>query len=308
MKDIILKWGAFELSLFNSSIFKVENIENLTWGSSELATTVNPYLPGDNIQNSRPMPRDITITLVPLEDKGDYSDLIHQIARLYNKEVTLVWKNRVIPPLISGYTSLTTDLQISGTLNEFETPRFGKESVKLVFNIHCSNPFWSAIQETEVSLSHTSLISAYFCNYSEIDAGFKLEFTSVQLSEESPYIRVDIEGTPIAFQFYITSATPGVYPSDGYLCLTFEKGNVSLVAGSSKETAANAANRYKWSVYKGVRISLEEQRYSYTPFNGIPLIPTSTQRCYLLIIGNRIGASLSRPYSTAKLTFTPKFI
>lgn len=121
------------INLKNNNKFVVENIENLTWGSYEIAATTNPFLDGDMVQNAKATPRDIEFTLKPTQGKGDYDDVIHELSRGINKNCTLSWKKKV-----SGTEETWT---IDGIMQEFEVERYS-EDTRIKFTLHCSNPFW----------------------------------------------------------------------------------------------------------------------------------------------------------------------
>lgn len=320
MNDIILSFDTVSLSLFNSKDFIVDKIENLTWAQNELALTTNPYLAGDNIQMSRGLPRDITITLKPTEGKGDYGDIIHKISRGFNKECTLTWKNRKIPSytyiLGQAHTDanliepLTSDLVISGRMNELDSPRFD-DGVRIVFNLHCSNPYWQTKNAQTISLPNTSgsVTVKKFCNYSAITTGFKVVIPLFSLNEEGSgnapeYCNIDflVGGQWQLVNYYRIQlyATTNVSALGKNLYLSFEEGNISIKQGSTEETATNIADKVGWRVLRSTNGFFDTQ------LNEIPRVPTSE-------VDEELRAKISyvgevTPPADNVITYYPKFL
>lgn len=299
MNNIFLKWQTYEVSLFDNEEFIVENIENLTWANSELALTTNPYTAGDNIVNARPMARDIEITIKPTADKGDYSKLVHKLGRLFNKEVTLLWKDREIPAnmTVEGeeMPPLITDVQISGIVNEFEAPRFN-DSVKIRFNVHCSNPFWQTTEEQEGGASTSS--TGIYCPYSEVDCGFSITFLgefAVQ-DYDNFYFRFDYENDTIPpWAIEITPRPSGGVYSINSLKLTFTKNAIKMQSGSG----VDVAKFFDFSLLRG---EFEAPNiWNMKAVNEMPSIPVAAEPFmpFAYFSNNRVNASL---------TWTPLFL
>lgn len=300
MNDIIIKWNNEQFSLFNSDDFVVQNIENLTWAQNELSLTTSSYLPGDTVQNNVGTARDITITLKPTKGKGDYNDIIHKLARMHGKEVTLVWKNRVIPSyfydVYQEHTEenliapLETDLIITGIVNEFESQRF-EDSVIITLNVHCSNPYWTT-QEPISSTVVSSLDEGTFNNYSELPTGIKIEIPDFQFSSTDPnvsYYQLFILngenadfGTGYEIDFF---PLPGYSNASGTVNFwaTFEKGKISLKRGTTESTATNISAKVGWKVLKAEKISPGTYvGYEVTEFPCMPLSVTQDQLTFSL--------------------------
>ena len=137
------------ISLFDDEKFIVENVEGLRAGQIELATTDNPYRMGDIVQNKRLLPKDITVTLKPTADKGNYSKLFDTFARYLGNTVYLLWKNR---ETADG----TFSMLLEGVMTECELPAF-EDGTRVSFTIHCETPLWrsmgGAITFTGMSLT-----------------------------------------------------------------------------------------------------------------------------------------------------------
>lgn len=275
MYNIILKWQTYEVSLFNNDEFTVENIENLTWGNSELALTTNPYMPGDNIANAIPMARDIGITIKPTADKGNYDNLVHKLGRLFNKEVTLVWKDRVIPANMEFQSeemaALETDLQISGVVNEFDAPRFS-DSVRIQLSIHCSNPFWEAEEQQAIASTGATYIA---CPYTEVDCGLTVGFDEGDYGVQSQTFSMDFHWEDESITPYYIElkrrTTEGVVSVDN-IYVKIEKGKIKIYTlNDGVET--DVSNFFTFTFYKGVKI---EGGWQAEQVNELPVMPTST--------------------------------
>lgn len=278
MYNIILKWQTYEVSLFDNDEFIVENIENLTWANSELALTTNPYTAGDNIANARPMARDIGITIKPTSDKGDYSKLVHKLGRLFNKEVTLVWKDREIPANMTlegeEMEPLITDVQLSGIVNEFEAPRFD-DSVRIQMNIHCPNPFWETVNAEEYSVPKSS--TSVFCPYTEVDCGITIGFIS-----DDTY---GIHGTDyFVMRFDYQTPDDSIPPTEinikrrytdsgiigeSNMYATFEKGKVEIYEIYNGEKY-NYDKEFTFSFLRGVKTGENPTTWQMEEINELP--------------------------------------
>jgi len=311
MNDIILTFRGENCSLFHSDDFIVENIENLTWGQNELALTENPYLAGDTVQNNRGMARDITISLKPTKDKGEYGDIIHKFARMQGSEVTLTWKDRTIP----SYTyfsflphteenlvdPLVTDLTISGKVKEFETPRF-ENGVLVNFTVHCSDPYWKAETQAIHLSRQTTPEFAYFCNYSEVKTGLVIDVPDFSLPSNNDYINIDFNVYDEANMFTIRliNLTNGSVGGDFFRAV-FEKGKVTLLLGDDEYSATNASTEVGWKIFRQRRIGENAyQPYEVTEFPYFPFSESSEQ--VVLLVTQLLSGATIQPEATIKQT------
>lgn len=317
MTDIILKWNNEQFSLFHSDDFVVQNIENLTWAQNDLSLTTNPYLAGDTVQNNVGGARDITVTLKPTKDKGDYNDLIHKLARIHGKEVSLVWKNRVIPSFFyymgDEHTDehlvapLETDLTISGVVNEFESQRFD-DGVIITFNVHCSNPYWTSTEAQGGGASGNE--AGTINNYSEMPTGLKIEIPNFSFANNTDDYDISIfygEAGDYEYQYDIE-----FYPLAGYtnasstvkFFATFEKGKVSLKRGTDEASADDMSTKIGWKV---LRAELSGTSYTAVEVTEFPQMPLSVAQEQLTFFVYHLGASAGTE-TTAYLSHYPMFI
>lgn len=296
MNDIILTWGAFSVSLFHSDDFIVEKIENLTWGNSDLATTVNPYFAGDNLQNKRPMARDITITLKPTEDKGDYSDLLHKLGRLFNKEVTLTWKNRVIPSLVDNYPDLTTDLVISGVVNEFECPRFEKD-VRITLNVHCSNPYWTSLASLTANILTPEVGTTPFVTYSDVDCEMEFDVPNLDFAMGVEWLEITFNKDNADWAIiYIQLANSAETINNAYNHFIFNKGKIKVLSGETAQTAVDVTSMFNWEFVSAT---------DYNVLLGLPVMPAAASEVTVIAVRHR-GINTARKAMT--FYWNPQFI
>lgn len=114
--------------------FVVSDIDGIRLGAAELAAQSSVYQIGDTIINTKIMPRDITVTLKPLKDKGDYTQIFDKFAKRLGKLCYLIWKDRVTADGI--FT-----MSLEGTMTECDLPMFNKKN-ELSFTLHCARPLW----------------------------------------------------------------------------------------------------------------------------------------------------------------------
>lgn len=308
MYNIILKWQTYEVSLFDNDEFIVENIDNLTWANSELALTTNPYMAGDNIANARPMARDIGITIKPTSDKGDYSKLVHKLGILFNKEVTLVWKDRVIPSntILEGeeMEALITDVQLSGIVNEFEAPRFD-DSVRIQMNIHCPNPFWETVEAEDYGVG-----GAVFCSYTEVDCGLSIGFLNLNdgiqdngyFDMDFSYITPDESIPPTTIRIKKKYNESGGVIGINNLHATFEKGNVDIyeIYNGNKMSLNDT---FTFSFMRGV---WDDGSWQMEEVNEFPKMPSSL--CPFQALATLSPEGDTRINVTGELVWKPLFL
>lgn len=180
MKDLILNFGDFSYSLFNSNDFIVKSIENLSFASANLALTTTPYADGDTVQNSVGNARDITLTLKPLKSIGNmdavfaFDRVIHTFARMYRRTVSLTWKDKETPSFRDDIP-LKRDWYIEGIISEIECSRF-ESDVELSINIHCSYPYWSIKNGLIARFPASGSVSNEFYIYTDAPAPLKVYF------------------------------------------------------------------------------------------------------------------------------------
>lgn len=269
MLNIQLIWDGLIVPLFGNDEFECEKIENLTWGEAELATSDNPFRAGDILHNSRPMPRDVTITLKPLKDKGDYTSLLHKLCRMYNKEVRLLWINRPIKAYTTAYGSteqlpdITATCELTGIVNGIECPRFS-DGVRIEINVHCSNPYWIGPQRS------ASISGAELCLYSDVNPCFTIEINDFVLSNTSNTYRLSIsfDDNKNGKTLFIKAIRASV--SADKLIITFSNYGVTIV----DDTGRNLANKVRWT-------------FSDDEF---PNIPIRTKASYIGMMRSDTGA------------------
>lgn len=251
INKIVLKWDGVVFPLFDTAEYKCEKIENLTWGNSELSTSTNPSRAGDIVQNRRPMPRDIVITLKPTSDKGDYSNLIHKFARMFNKSVTLFWESRRIPSFIANVDDYTADFILNGVVNEFETPRFD-DGVRIVLGVHCENPYWTATSSIVKSSQQGQVL--HTCLYSDVGVGFKLIIPNLEFTASTQQVTVNINSAQpnrALFTLYIRPIWRGSTISGAFNSFEFKNGIVTILSGADEASATDATSKFQWYFDKG---------------------------------------------------------
>ena len=130
------KQNSFSVKLGDrSGLFKITNIDNLSFSSEEISTVESAYADGDIISNSRAQPKDITIELEPDKNRIDVA-IQSAFAELYKKDAYIQWKTTRW--LEDWYSK---DWKINGIVNEVSAPRFD-EKVMVTILLHCSKPFW----------------------------------------------------------------------------------------------------------------------------------------------------------------------
>ena len=270
MFNISLNWDGLNLPLFESDEFICEKIENLTWGDSELATSTNPFRAGDIVQNSRPMPRDIVITLKPTSDKGDYTSLLHKLSRMFNKSVRLIWLNRLVKSFTTEYGSttqlpdITTTCEIDGIVNGLECPRFS-DGVRIEINIHCGDPYWKATQRS------ANLSGAELCLYSDVDPGFTMEINDFALTSTSAVYRLSIsyDDSKSSRTLFLKAITAPVNADK--LIVTYANNGVTI----TDDNGVNYANRVRWLFTN----------------NEFPNIPVRPRAAYVGMMKSETGSS-----------------
>lgn len=326
MNDILLKFNTESYSLYNSSDFIVENIENLSWAQNTLSTTSSPFLAGDTVQNNVGMPRDITITLKPTEDKGNYGGLVHKFARMQGKTVQLVWKNREMKSFTydfneahipaNEYPPLVSDLMIEGVVNEFDTPRF-ENKVGVVFNIHCSNPYWQTLNPIYINTNTDPNHMTAACNYSEVKTGYQIFIPNFYIDNINEYYEFWINGSGTADEKanYDLRIYPKYIPASGDISgamgiITMEKGNVSIRLAETnteegRKYAADITDKVSWKMFRDKKTAPSTyQRYETIEF---PYFPVSTKNEPILLEAVFVD-SLGTHHIGTQISYNPKFI
>lgn len=172
------KQNSFSVKLGDrSSLFKILNIENLSFSSEEISIVESAYADGDIISNSRALPKDIPIELEPDKNKIDVA-IQSAFAELYKKEAYIQWKTTRW--LDDWYSK---DWKIYGTVNEVSAQRF-TEKVSVNIILHCSNPFWQG-NTVSIQCGHGGKVTpgdqnpnVYFFRTNSQNTGVKLNLTT----------------------------------------------------------------------------------------------------------------------------------
>lgn len=138
MNEILITINGVTESINQNAAFVLENAENMRWGKLELATTTNPFVDGDFVQNKRGMPRDITLTLRFLNATVGAEAAKEWFCTAFNHQVTLTWV---------GKGENNTNWTIQGIVDEIDEDTKTNSSI-LTINLHCSNPYWEGEEIT----------------------------------------------------------------------------------------------------------------------------------------------------------------
>ena len=132
----ISQWGA-SFDLFDNNLFWVTNIDGLTNVATSISSIVIGGIDGDEINNIQSQPRDIIMDL-----------------RIKNG-VNVEYAKRAITAIIKAkqrctlqWTQNSRTLVLKGTVSAITMPRFVND-VTMQVSIHCGEPFWEDLSETE---------------------------------------------------------------------------------------------------------------------------------------------------------------
>lgn len=141
------------MPLTGNSRFKLSNVDGITVDTVDLATSTNPHMDGDIVNNTRSEARDVILDLT-IE-----GDLVEEVKRYILKYVK---------PKKRGILRLTQNdrtTQLVGIVSGIDMPRFANPVVMQI-SLHFSQPHWEDIAEAAQDVSEV-VDMFYFTDYDD---------------------------------------------------------------------------------------------------------------------------------------------
>lgn len=138
-----------EMTMFGNDYFTLKAIDGFTLATADLGTVTVPFVDGDLITNVQAMPRTVTAYLILRETKGIEAAKRYVLNYVKFKQVCkfhLEQDGRVI--------------ELEGTIESIDLPRFTDEGCIMAFTMHCSQPYWRDVEYIIAELSE--LLNLHF--------------------------------------------------------------------------------------------------------------------------------------------------
>ena len=140
------------MPLTGNSRFKLSNTDGLTSLQANIASSTNPNIDGDIVNNVRVEPRPIVLDLTIEND-------VENVKRYILRYVKLKMRGTL------RQTQNDRTTQIVGVVEAIEMPRYANP-VTMQITLHCSQPFWEDIEEAAQDLSEV-VDMFYFTDYED---------------------------------------------------------------------------------------------------------------------------------------------
>lgn len=140
------------MPLTGNSRFKLSNTDGLTSLQANIASSTNPNIDGDIVNNMRVEPRPIVLDLTIEND-------VENVKRYILRYVKLKMRGTL------RQTQNDRTTQIVGVVEAIEMPRYANP-VTMQITLHCSQPFWEDIEEAAQDLSEV-VDMFYFTDYED---------------------------------------------------------------------------------------------------------------------------------------------
>lgn len=140
------------MPLTGNSRFKLSNVDGLTSSQANIASSTNPNIDGDIVNNVRTEPRSVVLDFTIENDVENAKRYILRYVKLK----------------MSGTLRLTQGdrtTQLVGIVEAIEMPRY-ENPVTMQVTLHCSQPFWEDIEEAAQDLSEV-VDMFYFTDYED---------------------------------------------------------------------------------------------------------------------------------------------